>query len=106
MESESRISRAKQLLRRFNFQRGKRGRRVHEYVYEDNGDRLRALDGICGHCRYLKLQFKHIDGKETAILFCKKNHNPLQLYQNTPLGHSANCPGFVPKSEISPNGVK
>ena len=106
MESEKRISEAKRKIRNFNSRRERRGRRVHENVYEDNKDRLRALDGICGDCANFKLGFKHFDGKDRILLRCKKNNSPLQLYRDTPFGQLATCQDFTPRNEIPSDGVK
>lgn len=106
MESEQRIGQAIEVIHRFQGLYGKRGKRIHIQAAVENNARIAALEGLCGQCRNLKLRFGFKDGKEIAALICKKNYSPLELYENVPFERPTSCPGFNPKSEISPKGVK
>ena len=72
--------------------------RMHTEAAEDNQNRLRALDGICGKCEFLDLKFLHFDGKDRVVLGCKKGHLPVALYGKTPLGEQAFCEDY-PKAK-------
>lgn len=97
MESELQISKARKVIRSLFRQSQKHNARMHKYALEDNNDRLRALDGVCGQCVNLGLNFRSMDGKEVVRLLCRKDHNPMILYQQTPFGQPASCDDFTQK---------
>jgi len=90
---ESGIEAVKTLLRRH----GKKGHRIHMEAAEDNMNRLRALEGICGKCKNINVEIIPRDGKKTATIRCKKGHSPLNLYYDTPLGETPNCQDYTPR---------
>jgi len=94
MEKDRQVSRAKEVLRSLMGNYLKPHPRMHTEAAEDNVNRLRALEGICGSCTNLDLIFPRIDGKERVVLNCKKGHIPVALYGNTPLGEKAVCKDF------------
>lgn len=63
---------------------------------EDNANRLRALNGICGQCEHLTTKFKKRDGKTRVILKCDAKKSPLALYQKTEIGELPDCPSYTP----------
>jgi len=95
MEREREVTQAKVVLRRFFGLRTKRHDRIHDQAAEDNADRLRALEGLCGQCKSLVINFGHRDGKDTVVLVCKKGYLPTALYANTLMGQEAFCNDFV-----------
>lgn len=94
MESERRIIEAKKIIRRFLNRGIKRHSRVHVDALDDGRNKLRALDGLCGHCENILTEPHYRDGKETVRLKCEKGLSPLILYQSTPLDEEASCPEF------------
>lgn len=99
METEGRISAAKEVVRQLFGRYGKPHQRIHKDAAMDNVNRMRALEGLCGHCANLKLRFGRRDGKEIVTLGCAKGQFPLEIYENTPIGDEAFCHQF------SKNGV-
>ena len=67
-------------------------------AFEDNINRLRALEGLCGQCVNLRLRFGRVDGKNVVDVLCNKNHNPVNLYDNTLMGQEAICADFDKRS--------
>ena len=94
MERDRQVSRAKAVLRDLMRRYGKPHHRIHKQAADDNQNRLRALDGICGKCVNLELKFPHLDGKNRVVLECKKGHNPVALYGKTPMGEQAFCEDY------------
>ena len=97
MESEQQVSRAKGVLHHYLGLYWKRGSRIHDQAAEENAQRLRALEDLCGQCTNLELKFRRMDGKSVVKLRCNKGYDPLELYEKTPLGKPASCPGFTQK---------
>ena len=94
MERDRQISRAKAVLRDLMGRYVKPHNRIHKQAAEDNAERLRALDGICGKCEFLELKFPHLDGKNRVVLDCTKGHSPVALYGKTPMGEQAFCEDY------------
>ena len=97
MEREQEIVAAKKVLRRFLSLKSKRhirGARIHRQAAEDNHNRLRALDGLCGQCVSLRLKFRRVDAKDVVAVLCNKQYSPLDLYDKTLMGQEAACYGF------------
>jgi len=94
MESEKRIAAAKDVVRHLQTRYSKPHHRIHGDAAQDNANRLRALEGLCGKCPNLELRFGRKDGKEIVALGCSKVYTPISLYENTPLGTTASCPGY------------
>ncbi len=88
------ISRAISDLRSEAGKVGKRGARIHDRVLDVNLHRIRALEGICGNCDTLKIDFEIRDGHKRVILRCEKGLSPVDLYRNTDFGKEAKCSGF------------
>ncbi len=61
--------------------------------------RLRALEGICGECSNVELQFDHNQGKDRVGIRCTVGYSPIVLYENTPLGGQASCDGYDKRTE-------
>lgn len=74
---------------------GKAGSRIHLDTAGDNAQRLRAINGVCGHCVNFKIEIIYQDCKERAVLRCTKGFSPLALYRKTELGQEARCTGFI-----------
>ena len=98
MEREADIFRAKARMRHLLSQRGvKRGVRIHQQAAEDATHRLRSLEGICGDCKNMRLDFFTADNKKTVEVHCCRGHKPLNLYADTPYGQDADCPDQIPR---------
>ena len=91
MERDRQISKAKGVIRSLMGRYDKPHTRIHKQAAEDNVNRLRALEGICGRCTNLDLKFLHIDAKDRVVLKCTKGHIPSALYWKTPPGEEAVC---------------
>lgn len=94
METERRIVAAKEVVRQLFGRYGKPHHRIHENAAIDNVNRMRALEGLCGHCTNLELTFGLRDGKEIVVLSCSKGYFPIALYESTPYGEEASCDGY------------
>ena len=94
MERDRQISKAKGVIRSLMGRYDKPHHRIHKQAADDNVNRLRALDGICGRCINLELTFSHIDGKDRVVVKCSKKHIPSALYWKTPPGEEAVCKDF------------
>ncbi|OGM06607.1 hypothetical protein A3E15_02100 [Candidatus Woesebacteria bacterium RIFCSPHIGHO2_12_FULL_42_9] len=97
MEREQEIVAAKNVLRSFLRRGGKHhmhGVRIHRQAAEDNLNRLRALEGLCGRCVNLELRISRLDGKDIVVVGCRNGFIPSELYFNTPMGKTAECSGF------------
>ena len=101
MEREQRIATAKETVHRLLGRYSKPHSRIHDDAALDNVNKLRALEGLCGECDNLKLEFPRKDGKDRVFLDCSKGHSPLALYENTPLGEQASCDGHAKKIRIA-----
>ncbi len=88
------VKEAKRVIRNIQSLVDKRHRRVHMDALEDNSNRLRAINGLCGDCVNLRAYKKFQQGKERISLHCEVFHNPMDLYRNTELGQKAECPDF------------
>jgi len=93
METEKRIDRAKAVMRGLLGRYGKPHHRNHGGAALDNVNRLRALEGLCGHCANLELEFRRRDGKEVVVLDCEKEHSPVALY-DIQVGEKVSCEDF------------
>ncbi len=91
METEKRVTQAKEVIRDLLARYSKPHHRIHGDAALDNANRLRALEGLCGKCESLELKFGRKDGKEIVALGCSKGYTPITLYENTPLGEKASC---------------
>ena len=91
METEQQVSKAKDVVRDLLARLSKPHHRIHGETAEDNVQRLRALEGLCGGCANLNLRFGRKDGKNIATLGCEKGFSPVALYGGTPLGEKAVC---------------
>lgn len=97
MEKEADILRAKATMRDLLSRRGvKRGVRIHQQAAEDTLQRLRSLEGICGNCQNMQLEFFRADDKDMVEVHCCKGHRPHRLYGDTPFGQKPDCPDFAP----------
>lgn len=99
METEQRIAAAKEVLHRFLGRYTHRHSRIHDETALENVNRLRALDGLCGECTSLKLQFDHNQGKDLVGVGCNKGYSPVVLYDNTLPGEQASCDGYAKRAE-------
>ena len=98
MEREADIFRAKTIIRHLLSHRGiKRGMRFHQQAAEDTTHRLRSLEGICGNCTNMRLEFFKADRKQMVEVHCCRGHKPLNLYADTPYGQDADCPDQIPR---------
>lgn len=70
---------------------GKRGSNVSRSETEDNRQRLRALEGVCGECKKFTIRY---DARNRVMLDCLKGNSPIDLYRNTELGRLAACLDF------------
>ena len=93
-ERDRQISKAKKVLRNLMGNYIKPHPRMHTDAAEDNVNRLRALEGICGSCSNLGIRISRIDGRDRVVLNCSKGHNPAVLYWKTPPGEEAVCKDF------------
>lgn len=93
METEKRVTQAKEVMRDLLARYTKRHHRIHGQTALDNVNRLRALEGLCGHCTNLELKFGRRDGKEIVTLGCARGHSPVGLYEST-FGENASCPDY------------
>lgn len=93
MAERGEVNKALEILR--DRRPGKNGYgRTHSNAMQDNVDRRRALEGLCGRCPALIIDFNETDGKQSVSLRCLKGFKPLMLYYNTPIGKEAKCKGF------------
>lgn len=69
--------------------------RVHQEAMEDNTERIRALEKLCGDCSNLSIKKFIQDGKKCVGLHCKTKRSPLDLIRRTELGEKPNCPNFL-----------
>jgi hypothetical protein len=69
---------------------------------EENGQRIRALDGLCGDCAFLKVEIVEHKGRKRVALECFRNNSPVGLYRRTPLGEVAECSDFSPSAGFGP----
>ncbi|MEK7112572.1 MAG: hypothetical protein AAB875_04540 [Patescibacteria group bacterium] len=99
METEQRIDQAKEVVRQLFGRYGRPHHRIHENAAMDNVNRMRALEGLCGHCINIELRFGRRDGKEVVTLGCTKGQFPSAVYDNILFGEEAFCRHF------SKNGV-
>lgn len=102
MEREPQIIEAKRTLHRLLSLPGKphtRHIRMHRQALEDNLNRIRALDGICGRCKNLKLRFGRVDGKDVVAVLCRRQYMPMKIYENILMGQEASCYGFEKVSQ-------
>lgn len=99
METERQIEKGKEVIRSILRRHGgKKRHRVHLEAAEDNVHRLRALEGICGNCKNVKVEIVRRDGKDTTSVYCRAGHSPLELYYDTPLGEYPGCIDFTTRS--------
>ncbi len=94
MESVENIRKAKDTIRSQISGSYKHHSRIHVEAALDNSNRLRALSGICGNCKNLKLEFRHIQGKDAVSLRCNAGESPLELHEKTELGVKPVCPSY------------
>lgn len=94
MESEARIAQAKEVLHHLLKLHGEPHSRIHEETAEENAARLRALEGICGHCAVLRLDFFHHDGKNRIAVRCRKGFSPVNIHSDVNIGRGHSCSGF------------
>ncbi|MCJ7805050.1 hypothetical protein MUP46_00115 [Patescibacteria group bacterium] len=94
METEKRVTQAKEVIRDLLARYSKPHHRIHGDAALDNANRLRALEGLCGHCHGLNLRFGHRDGKNIVSLGCTEGNSPVALYDNTLPGEKASCPDY------------
>ena len=94
METETRISQAKEVIRSLLARTSRPHKRFHDSAASDNVNRLRALDGICGRCINLELEFRRKDGKRVVVLDCTANHIPSAIYDKTDYGKEAHCDDY------------
>lgn len=98
MEREADILKAKSRMRDLLSRRGvKKGVRIHQQAADNMMQRLRSLDGICGDCKNMQLEFFTSEGKKLVDVLCLSGHDPVQVYANTPLGQQAECPDLIPR---------
>ena len=98
MEREADIFRAKARMRHLLSHKGvKRRMRFHQLAADNMMQRLRSLDGICGDCRNMQLEFFTAEGKKLVEVNCCRGHDPVELYAATPLGQEADCPDQSPR---------
>jgi len=98
MATEHEVSIARSVIRRFASKAVKRHSRIHDDAMEDNANRRRALDGVCGHCKHLKIEtIRTFTGTQSVKLRCNASLSPLLLYENTDLGKTPICPKFKQK---------
>lgn len=97
MESEARIIEAKRRIRKLANDIGsKRGARIHQIAWEDNENRRRSLEGLCGGCDNMRIELFSSNGRDRVKIVCTTGNNPAKLYYNTPLGTSAECGDHTP----------
>lgn len=96
METEQQITAAKQVLRRLQARYTHPNARMHSPAAEDNVNRLRALEGLCGNCANLELRFSRRDGRDIVVVGCSKGDFSAALYERTPLGEEASCADHAP----------
>jgi len=94
------VAEARQILRKGQWGATKRGSRTHESAEQDNADRLRAIDNLCGGCEYLRLVEFRQDGKQCVKVGCQKRESPLGIAKNTNLGEEFSCPDFAKKQQV------
>ena|SRR3989344_3585072 len=97
MRAEQDITEAIKVLKRITARKGKRGVRIHQGSAEDAGQRIRALEGLCGDCSNLTTEFTFFDGKPRVMLRCAAMNSPIELFRRTPFGQEAQCKDFRPR---------
>lgn len=98
MEREAAILRAKATMKGLLSRRGvKRGMRIHQQAADNMMQRLRSLDGICGDCKNMRLEFFTAQGKKLVDVLCSRGHDPVEVYADTPFGQEADCPDLNPR---------
>lgn len=100
MATEREVSKALSTIRAIQSTfRTKRRPGMTDVSRDMNTQRIRALEGLCGHCINLDLAYKKRQGKEVVLVGCKRGLNPQELYFQTPLGEKAECPLFRPEPD-------
>mgnify|MGYP001592904320 CR=1 FL=1 len=93
------VNEALSVLRNLQSQIGHSRSRYHDGAMEDNMRRMRAIGerGICGSCDNIHPEVSLKHGKKRISLRCRANNSPLELYRQTLLGETPNCPDRHPK---------
>ena len=92
METEQRIAKAREVVSRQFGRFGNPHQGIHVGTAIDNHvSKMRALEGLCGHCTNLELTFGGGNGKEEVALGCTEKQFPSAVYENTPIGEEAFC---------------
>lgn len=94
MERAQEIKKAIKISKKISVNFAKRRSRVHSDALEINSFHRRALEGLCGRCRHININFSHKDGNDTAALGCAMGYSPRGLYRETSLGEKAVCEGY------------
>lgn len=97
MAKERDVRRANKVLRDFRSRIGNRRSRIHKEAMWSNMQRQRALDGLCGDCKNLKIRIRGRGIARGVQLYCTKKHLPVELYAGVPLGRKADCPDYTPR---------
>ena len=97
MDKERQISEGIKTLKVTLGSLSQRGRRYHRSAAEDDLQRLRALEGLCGHCERVMVKVVKVDRRMRTAIDCQAGYSPLDLYYNTPMVEEADCPGFTPR---------
>lgn len=104
MENQQNIEKAKSILRSIggNPSQNRRSLGYLDDTREKNSARLKALDGLCGSCPFLKVDIQmHSNGnhiRKTVGLRCNKGYSPVDLYLNKNFRETPTCPGYQKKS--------
>lgn len=92
MATEHQVREAMGILRKYSQTSSRRHSRAHSETLDENRHRLRALEGLCGECPNLNVEFQlGYIGRITKIR-CAAGLSPLNLYKNTDLGVFPLCP--------------
>lgn len=103
MATKSEVKRAKEICRQIQLAASKRHVRIHIESTDDNANRLRALEGICGDCQHLLIEPNLTGTRKGVGLRCTEGISPLNLFRDTELGEIPQCDSYysLPLSEIS-----
>ena len=90
MASIQEVKEGLSVCRDFARSASKRGNRIHKDTLDDNKQRMRALEGICGDCPNLRIEYRRRLYRE-VIMRCEARQSPIIIYKNTDLGQVPNC---------------
>jgi hypothetical protein len=94
LAAERDINKAKKILRRWRGQIGKPGLRQHNETRQNNLRKADALDGVCGSCQHLVINFHGWGRSKSVQLCCAKGNSPEVLHMDADIGVWPHCEDF------------